>query len=93
MLVLEHPTEFQEIYQRGLSASTLVNQPFWKELTEFMNQMIRESLEANDKLQHADERIRIHALNRYLITKDLVARIEQFPLAAIEAARESGDRE
>jgi hypothetical protein len=92
MLVLEHPTELQEIYQRGLAASTMVNQPFWKETVDFMSQMIRESLESMDKLQHADDRIRLNALNKYLIIKDLVARIEQFPLAAIEAARELGDK-
>lgn len=92
MLVYEKPTELQELYQRGLAASTMVNQPFWKEMTEFMNQLIREALESFDKLQHADDRIRLNAVNKYLVIKELVARIEQFPLAAIEAARELGER-
>lgn len=91
-MLVQQIDELQEVYQVGLSASTMVNQPFWKKTSEFMNQMIRESLEALDKVQYADDRIRLNAMNKYLITKELVARIEQFPLAAIEAARELGER-
>lgn len=87
MLEIQIP-ELDEIYQTGLAASTMVNTPYWRILTEHMNDLIRESLEALDKLQHADDRIRLNALNKYLTTKELVARIERFPLAAIEAARE-----
>ena len=91
MLTFEHPTELQEQYQKGLAASTLVNQPFWKLVVEYMNDQVREALEALDDVRHADDRLKANAVNRWLLTKDLVARIEQFPLAAIEAARELGE--
>lgn len=91
MLELQHPTELQEQFQKGLAASTLVNQPFWKDLIGYMNEQVVEALNALESVRHADDRAKANAVNRWLIVKDLIARIEQFPLAAIAAARELGE--
>ena len=91
MLEVAPPTELQELYQRGLAASTLVNQPFWKELDNFMNQLVLEALNEMEGAKWADDCLKARRVDRWLTIKDLVARIEQFPLAAIEAARELGE--
>ena len=91
MLVEAPPTELSELYQRGLAASTLVSQPFWRELEKYMAEMVQGALEAMEKARHADQYTKANLLDRWLLTKDLVARIEQFPVAAIEAARELGE--
>jgi hypothetical protein len=85
-------TEDDVIRNRGLQASTLVNQPFWKELEIYMAVQIQDALEKLDGAKYADDRVKANLLYRWQVTKDLVARIEQFPVAAIEAARELGEQ-
>lgn len=92
MLVAQPPTELTEIYQRGLAASTLIAQPFWKELEHYMAEQILAAQEAMEKARYADQHTKANLLDRWIITKDLVARIEQFPVAAVEAARELGEQ-
>jgi len=84
--------ELQEAYQRGLAASTLITQPFWKELQIYMGEQVMEALNGMADARYADDAMKARRLDRWLIVRELVARIEQFPLAAIEAAKESGDR-
>jgi hypothetical protein len=90
-MLIQVPTELQEVYQRGLAASTFVSQPFWKELERYMAESIATALEALEKARNAEPTVKANLVDRWLITKDLVARIEQFPVAAIEAARELGE--
>lgn len=92
MLIHDHPTELQELYQRGLAASTLISQPFWKELERYMEEQIALAMEAMEKAQNASPEVKANLLDRWIITKNLVARIAQFPVAAIEATRELGEQ-
>jgi hypothetical protein len=91
MLTFQY-TEDDVIKNRGLQASTLINQPFWKELEIYMAMQIQDALEKLDGAKYADDRVKANLLYRWQVTKDLVARIEQFPVAAIEAARELGEQ-
>lgn len=92
MITAETPKELTEIYQRGLAASTLVSQPFWKELEKYLAEQIVAAMEAMEKARHSDAQVKANLLDRWLITKDLVEKIERFPLAAIEAARDIGEQ-
>ena len=84
--------ELQEAYQRGLAASTLITQPFWKDLQEYMGLQVQQALNAVADAKFADDTTKARRVDRWITVSELVARIEQFPLAAIEAAKESGDR-
>jgi len=85
--------ELQEVYQKGLAASTLITQPFWKDLQEYMGQQVMDALNALSDAKFADDYTKARRVDKFILIKELVARIEQFPLAAIEAARESGDND
>jgi len=87
-MLTENPAQLSEVYQRGLMASTLISQPFWKELEAYMAEQIQAALENMEKAKHADQHAKANLLDRWILTKELVEKIEKFPLAAIEAARE-----
>lgn len=81
-------TELSEVYHRGLAASTLITQPFWKDLQIYMNQQVLDAMNGMGDAKFATDEVKARRVDRWLTIRDLVARIEQFPLAAIEAARE-----
>ena len=86
--------ELQEVYQKGLAASTLITQPFWKDLQQFMNQQVLNAMNDMADAKYADDAIKARRVDKWLTIRDLVARIEQFPLAAIDAAKgERGEHE
>ena len=86
--------ELQEVYQKGLAASTLITQPFWKDLQQYMNQQVLDAMNAMADAKFATDDVKARRVDRWLTIRDLVARIEQFPLAAIDAAKsERGDHE
>lgn len=90
--MLELPITEQELtYRRGLAASTFISQPFWKDMQEYMGQQVADAMNALTDAKFADDNVKARRLDKFVLIKELVARIEQFPLAAIDAARESGD--
>lgn len=91
--MLEIPVTEQElIYRRGLAASTFISQPFWKDMQEYMGEQVNAAMQAMRDAANASDQTKANLLTRWQIIEGLVARIEQFPLAAIDAARESGER-
>ena len=79
------------IRERGLSASTFVAQPFWQELRTYMHDIIGQKLADIEGSVCASDVVKARFVEQYIQVKELVARIERFPQAAIEAARESGE--
>lgn len=69
-------------------ASTFVSQQFWVYLQKSMHEMIDERLLACEQAKDAPDAMKARLLDRYTLTKEIVARIERIPQAAIEAARE-----
>ena len=90
MLELE-TNEYEIIKHRGLSASTFMAQPFWIEIVAFLDDQIRARLQAMEEAKNASPEIKANMVDRWLITKELVSRIERFPMSAVEAARELGE--
>ena len=88
---LRPQTESEQIHMRGLAASTLVSQPFWKELLQMMHETVNSRLLDIEKSTYAPDSAKANLVDRYILTKELVSRIERFPQGAIEAARESGE--
>ena len=83
-------TELDVVRQRGLQASTFLAQPFWEELRQGMYAMIQERLKALRDARNATVEVKANLVDRWLMTEDLVARIERIPVSAVEAARELG---
>jgi len=84
-------TEEDRTRHRGLSASTFVAQPFWIEMQRYMYEAVDERLRAIQESFHAADDVKASLVDRYILTKELVSRIERFPQAAIDAVRESGE--
>ena len=83
--------EQDAIRERGLAASTFLSQPFWQELQRYMQTLVNQRLADIEGSGLASDVVKARFVEHYIQTKELVARIERFPLAAIEAARESGE--
>lgn len=84
-------TEQELIRQRGLQASTFVSQPFWIELIAGLRAIVQEKQKALEESRFANPQIKAAMVDHLIIAKELVARIERIPQAAIEAARELGE--
>lgn len=84
-------SEQDQIRERGLQASTFVAQPFWQEIQKALYDMVQEKLKAMEAAKDASDTVKAHLLDRWIIAKELAARIERIPQLAIEAAREIGE--
>ena len=92
MLTIEF-SEQDQVRQKGLHASTFVAQPFWQEIQIALHDMVQERLNAMEQAKDASDLIKARLLDRWTWTKEIAARIERIPQAAIEAARELGEEE
>ena len=90
MLTIVLP-ENEQIRQHGLEAATFCAQPFWQEFQKELHQIADECLRAAAGAKDATDSAKARLLDRWIWTKDIVARIERIPQAAIEAARELGE--
>ena len=81
----------EQIRERALAASTFVAQPFWQELQKYLHECVAERLRAVEEAKYASDETKARLQDRWTNVKELVARIERFPQAAIEAAREQGE--
>jgi hypothetical protein len=84
-------TEQEQTIERGLQASTFVAQPFWQEMQKYFVDAVQERLKAMEDGKYASPEVKADLIRRWIITKEIVARIERIPQAAIEAARELGE--
>lgn len=84
-------TEQDAIREKGLQASTFVAQPFWQDIQKFFHECIHERLKAMEESRFASNDVKARLVDQLLWTKEIVARIERIPQAAIEAARELGE--
>lgn len=73
----------------SIQARVMLQQPFWKELSSFAQELESQSLNQLKDAKHADPLILKGLHQRWIVTHEIVSKILSYPQAVIEGASQS----
>lgn len=80
------------IVERARAAQVFLQQPFWQDLSEYLHDAETAALNSLRDAKHGNSEAQMYALMRWRATEELVQRILNYPMSAIDMAREDGHK-
>ena len=87
-----HDDPKQAVIERGRAAQVMVAQTFWRDLSEYLDQLLSNSINDVRQAKYAEPLTQQLLLVKWRATEEFVQQVLNYPLSAIEQAKELNTR-